>query len=277
MQKNNLSVLISILPNEHTEYIVRCFDSIKNQSVKANEVVFVIDGESNDALEALLKKWQPVLNLNIIRLNKNIGLGFALKTGLNACSNELIARVDVDDINQPNRFEIQQNFLTLNANIDVVGSWITEFEDDEQVVSSIRKTPLTHEQIKAYSRYRNPINHMTVMFRKNVIVKHGSYDNLPGFEDYYLWLKLIHNNVKLANIDQYLVNASTVEIGLKRGGLKYIKNETNFIRQAFKHHYLSLHHAFLLLLTRLIFRLFTPAMRQTLYRHLLRNNTSKHM
>lgn len=68
--------------------------------------------------------------MKVIALKENRGLGKALDEGLKHCSYELVARMDTDDICKPERFVRQVAFLETHPDIDVVGAWIDEFQEN---------------------------------------------------------------------------------------------------------------------------------------------------
>ncbi|WP_140152209.1 glycosyltransferase, partial [Vibrio parahaemolyticus] len=96
---SKFSVLCSLYHKEQPSYLEQCFESLEWQTLEANEIVVVHDGPLTDGLYAVLKKWENRLPLKQVVLEKNVGLGEALNKGLEACSHDLVARVDTDDIN----------------------------------------------------------------------------------------------------------------------------------------------------------------------------------
>ncbi|MDD3014733.1 MAG: glycosyltransferase [Candidatus Gastranaerophilales bacterium] len=224
------SVLMSIYHKEKAEYLIQAIDSVINQTLKPSEIILVKDGPLTEELEEVITRYQntyPGL-FRIVALEINMGLGNALKTGVENCSYEIIARMDTDDIARPDRFEKQIKFLQENPDIDVVGSYISEFEEDPDQIVAIRKLPLHNEEITKFAKWRNPLNHMTVMFKKSSVLKAGNY-NPPNrvLQDYELWVRLILNGSKFANIPDCLVNVRAGKTMLvRRKGFYYIKEES---------------------------------------------------
>lgn len=221
-----LSVLMSIYIKEKPEYVDECFKSLLRQKVKANEWVIVEDGPLTDEMYHILDQYQ-IENPGLIKrvsLVKNKGLGLALKAGVPVCSNELIARMDTDDIAREDRFEIQLHEFEKNPDIDICGSHIIEFEGTPENILSVRKVPLTHERIVKYQKMRSAFNHMTVMYKKSAVLKAGNYEHCPLMEDDMLWTRMILSGAKCANIDDFLVYARTGSAMIaRRGGWDYFK------------------------------------------------------
>jgi len=92
--------------------------------------------------------------------------------------------MDADDVSLPNRFEKQIVFLKTNPGIDVVGSWVGEFVENPEVFIAVRATPEQSQDIRRFARFRNPVNHPTVVFRKEIVLRAGGYRSFDRFEDY---------------------------------------------------------------------------------------------
>ena len=236
---NNFSVLMSVYFKENPNYLCECLESIANQSIAPSEVVIVHDGPLTPELLKTIKQWKSNLNIVEVALKENQGLGKALNLGLKQCSNELIARMDTDDICHPNRFENQIKAINSN-NIELIGSWVSEFDSGPNQLTSIREVPCSAEEIKKTARFRNPINHPSVMYKKSIIEAHGGYEDVLYFEDYFLWLKLLHHEVPMSNLPECLVlmRAGSDQL-TRRRGLNYIKREYYFLTLSLKRGYLS--------------------------------------
>ncbi|SDH60190.1 glycosyltransferase [Halanaerobium congolense] len=222
------SVLMSVYYKEKSKYLDKALESVLiKQSVIPNEVVLVKDGLLTEELENVINKYKIMFRkkFNIIKLEKNMGLGKALEIGLKHCKYKYVARVDTDDINDYYRFELQLEMFSKNSNIDLVGSNIAEFFNSPDDIKFIREVPIDINNIKKMSKRRNPINHMTVMFRKKSVINAGSYKHLPYLEDYFLWVRMINKGYKLKNINDNLVYARTGEsMFQRRSNFEYIKS-----------------------------------------------------
>jgi len=228
------SVLMSIYYKEKPEFFDRCMKSIwDEQTVKPNEILLVQDGPLTNELYEIITKWQNKLGkiLLTIPLPQNVGLGEALNIGLNKCKNELVARMDTDDIALPNRFKLQLEMFN-KKNIDICGSWVSEFNNDENKIISYRKVPENHDKIVKFAKKRNPLNHPSVMYKKSSVLKAGGYQHMLWFEDYYLWVRMMLNGAKFYNIQEALVKMRAGYGQLeRRRGFKYAKAEYDFLKE----------------------------------------------
>lgn len=228
------SVLMSIYRYDKVEFLREAIDSIINQSFKPSEIVIVQDGPLTTNLEKLVDSYVfkfPGL-FKKVSLPVNQGLGVALNEGVKHCTYDIIARMDSDDISKFDRFLKQINVLKSNPEVDIVGSYIDEFETDPDCIVTTRKVPLDDCHIKKYAKYRNPFNHMTVMFKKKSVLKVGNYQSSLWNEDYDLWVRMIISGSKMVNIPEslVLVRAGT-QMFKRRGGLKYIQSELRLQRK----------------------------------------------
>ncbi|WP_026510599.1 glycosyltransferase [Butyrivibrio sp. LC3010] len=221
-----LSVLMSIYINEKTEYVQACFESLLGQTVQADEWVIVEDGPLTAEMYKLINRFQmehPEL-IKRVKLNSNQGLGIALRIGVENCSNEIIARMDTDDIARQDRFEKQLKEFDIDPELDICGSQIDEFDDDPDIIVSKRIVPIKHEDIIEYQKLRDAFNHMTVMYKKKAVLSAGNYQKCPLMEDTYLWARMIMNGSKCLNIDEALVHVRIgKEMIKRRGGWDYLK------------------------------------------------------
>lgn len=236
------SVLLSIYYKEKPAYFDRCLESLVNQTVKADEWVIVKDGAIPDELQAVIDKYKamPDVNIKEVALEKNSGLGIALSYGVPACSHELIARMDSDDISVPERFEIQLAAFETNPDIDICGGQITEFDTDENIVIGERHVPLTHDEIAKYQRKRCAFNHTTVMFKKSSVLKAGNYKDVPLMEDDMLWADMLMSGAQCMNLPNFLCKVRTDKTMIaRRGGLKYYKKYKSARKKIYKLGFIS--------------------------------------
>lgn len=223
---------MSVYHKEDPNFLLQAVTSIwDSQTLKPNEIVLVKDGPLTPELDLKINDLKEKLidKLILVELPENVGLGRALNIGLENCRYEIVARMDTDDIAHKDRFEKQLKFLELNQDISLLGSYISEFELSPDNLVSQKKVPLTHDKILNFSKTRNPFNHPSVMYRKVDVINAGSYQDCYGMEDYYLWVRLLVNGVKTANLDESLVSMRAgMEMLSRRKGFRYAIQEFKF-------------------------------------------------
>lgn len=222
------SVAMSVYQKDNAVFFDRSLRSItEQQTVKPSEVVLVCDGPLNDDLNAVIAKYQneyPIFK--VLRLKRNKGLGNALRLAVENASNELIARMDSDDVSIPDRFEQQLKFFSAHPNADIVGGDITEFIGEETNIVGKRIVPKKDSEIKEYMKKRCAFNHVSVMYKKTAVQNAGGYIDWFWNEDYYLWIRMQLNKAVFANTGTVLVNVRVgEEMYQRRGGKKYFQSE----------------------------------------------------
>ena len=224
------SVLVTVYKKEIPENLRKCLLSSYKQTVKPKEIILVCDGELTEELNEeieKLKKEIPILS--VYHLPENLGSGPTSRFGVNRCQTEFIARIDSDDYCVETRFEKQINAFKNNPNLIMVGSNILEKNTE---FTALKKVPETSEEIRQYSKMRNPFNNPSSMMKKEYILKSGNYREFRYLEDYDLTMRLLHDNPTkdFYNIQEPLVVMQTNDSSyLRRGGLLYVK--TDFILQ----------------------------------------------
>ncbi|MEH7159006.1 glycosyltransferase [Neobacillus drentensis] len=272
--KYKFSVLMAVYHKEVPEFFDTAIESILcRQTLRPNEFVLICDGPLTKELDDVLKKYENLFpNITrIYRLDKNGGLGNALAFGLSKCTYSLIARADSDDLCDSTRFEKQIEFLRKNPKVDVLGTFIEEFDTDYKLPVNQKVLPTTHDDICKMATFRNPINHMTVMFKKEIIIKCGSYQHLPYLEDYYMWVRAIENGATLSNLDEYLVHAR-IGNGMvqRRSNKKYIESWKILNQYMLKHKMVSIGKYFRNLLLIRLFVYMPVSLKGLVYKNILR-------
>lgn len=224
--KEPFSVLMSIYIKEKPEYVRSCFQSLLAQTIPASEWVIVEDGPLTEEMYEVLDEYQKAYPglIRRIPLENNQGLGLALRAGVPECANELIARMDTDDIAKENRFERQLEEFDKDPALSICSSYISEFEDEPGNIVAMRKVPLTNDEIREYQKKRDAFNHVAVMYKKQAVLDAGNYQSCPLMEDTLLWVNMLKNGAKGKNIAESLVYARIgKDMYERRGGFSYFK------------------------------------------------------
>ena len=231
------SVLMSLYKKEHPEYLRLALDSMLNQTVKPDEIVLVEDGPLTPELYAILDEY-PMLHR--VKNEKNLGLGLALNEGLKVCRNELVARMDTDDISKPDRCEKQLRRFEEKPELAIVGSHIDEFVGTPDNIISQRKVPLTSEAIYNFAKKRSAFNHPAVMYRKSAVMAGGGYSDLKRNQDVDLFGRMLFKGYKAENIDEALLwFRSSDELAARRKSWENTKSYIDTIKKFWKMGYSS--------------------------------------
>lgn len=202
----NYSVLLTVYKSDNPEYFRLSLESMLNQTALSDDIVIVKDGpvpgKIQNIIDNMVKEYPQI---HPLQLEKNMGLGLALNEGIKVCKNELIARMDADDISMSTRCEKQLALFEADPELDIVGCPVKEFVGTPDNIIGKRDVPLDNESIHKYNRRRDPFNHPTVMYKKSKVLKYGPYSNYRKNQDTDLWIKLLANGCKAANCPEYLL------------------------------------------------------------------------
>lgn len=268
------TLLIATYLNDDVKDFEIALKSIIYNTVVPDEILIIVDGPIYDEMDRMLIRFVNKLPhvIRVIRQEKNKGRGHTAAYGVVNAKNDLIARMDADDIAIPQRFEKQLPLFQKNSELDVIGGQISEFNDELELTTR-RIVPTIYEEIIKFSKMRSPLNQPTVMFKKLSVLRVGNYSNLTVMEDYDLWMKMIDNKMILQNIDEDLVYMrAPKDMYKRRGGLQYFKIYRQFRKAlltkkliSYKDYY---HSIFGMSITSLIPTIF----RKKIYSILLRKN-----
>ena len=232
MKNKSFCALGAVYGGDDPDYFELALLSVIKQTFRV-PICLVIDGPIPKRLEEVLAKHIDEID-HLIRRPQNVGLGPSLRHALEQLKNnfEYAIRFDSDDINSGNRFEIMINAIEVEE-FDLVGSHIQECDGPSlDNVISMRKVPIEPSEIISKMALRNPFNHPSVAFRIEAVLAAGNYEDVPFFEDWHLWAKMVAGNSHVGNIDEPLVKFRySPKMLSRRRGLKYIKYEFNFYRK----------------------------------------------
>ncbi len=270
------SLLMATYAGDDPEFLELAFAStVQEQTRPPAEVVLVQDGPVPEALAdaiAKLAAGSPVPVRHLV-VGENVGLGPALDLGLDACSHEIVARMDADDISLPDRFARQ--LPVIEAGADIVGSGLLEFGSSVDDIVGRRTPPTDADEIRRVIRFRDPFNHPTVVYRKSAVLSAGGYSDMALMEDYLLFTRMVEAGARPANLAEPLV-CYRVGAGAyaRRGGGRLLRSELQLQRR-FRRLGITTRGQYLRnVVVRGGYRLVPEAVRRTAYRALIANRGS---
>jgi glycosyltransferase involved in cell wall biosynthesis len=261
----SLSVLLSVYRGEKAEYLAECLQSLTVQTHRATEVVLVEDGPISSGLRQVIERFRPRLPITSVSLAKNVGLAAALNAGLSACTNELVARMDTDDVAVPERFAKQISFMAQHAEVSVCGSWVWEMDQTMQRRLFEKRLPPDHETLCRFAKRRNPLNHPSCIFRAADVRAVGGYPMVFP-EDYALWSLMLIKGYRLANLEEPLLLMRTGADFIDRRGLSFLRREFSLVKYQRSIGFFSAIEALVFMGSRVALRLAPATVRRFLYR-----------
>ena len=179
------------------KYVAEAINSILAQTFTDFEFIIINDA-SADSTKNIIESFQDP-RIKLINNEQNQGVAKSLNIGISAAKGKYIARMDADDISLPQRFQTQFDFMEQNPDIDICGSWMETFGNEERVVNF----PLSHSDIRDTAFFSPPLPHPTAIFKRDLSLQYSS--EFPRAEDYDLWCKKI-DTCKFANIPKILLH-----------------------------------------------------------------------
>ena len=274
----NYSVLTTIYKNDSPEFLRQSIDSMLKQTIITNDYVIVEDGPVTKEIESVLKEYENKYEFfHIFQLEKNEGLGSALRKGLSLCKNELVARLDADDISDCKRCELQLREFEKDSDLAIVGSDMYEFDEDPSIINDLKVMPHTSNEIYKYGKRRNPFNHSSVMYKKSVIESVGSYSTMRRSQDVELWAKVIYAGYKCLNINKPLILFRTDGINRVKRKKKWsnVKSDLKIFKKNYEMGYASKNDYLYVCLYQTVFYLLPTKVARYLYIKLFRKNVKR--
>ena len=266
-----ISVLMAVYAGDRAPWLAAALASLQDQTTPAQQVVVVEDGPIEPAVAGVLEDFAGRLPLTRVALPTNQGLAAALQAGLERCEFDLVARADADDICTPGRLGRQLEVMSAQPDLSALGGLVAEFDEDPEHPYAVRPVATGRATVARRARWRCPLNHPTVMFRRADVLAVGGYSGYVGIEDYHLWGKLLAGGYHLDNLAEVLVlQRAGAALGRRRGGWRYAKTEVGLLRGLVDLGFLSRGQAVVGGLLRVPVRLVPSALRVLLYNRALR-------
>ncbi len=274
MNQENYSVLMSVYAKEKPEYLRLSIESMFSQTVVTDDFILVCDGPLTEGLDQVVAEYENRYpeRFHVVRFPVNRGTGPAVRDGLLHCKNDLVARMDSDDISLPSRCQTQLRLFAARPELQLCSGAIAEFIGTPANICSVRSLP-RDEKIASYAKMRNPFNQVAVMFRKSAVLAAGNYRDMPLFEDYDLWLRMLRTGCRACNIPDVLCLVRVDNMYERRGGVDYLKKTVSFRTLMLKDGFCNVFQYLAALLACAVVYLVPKEIRQWFYMSLLRSGS----
>lgn len=202
-----LTPLVSVITPVYNreKYLVRCIESILEQTYSNFEFLIIDDKSSDNTLE-IIKNYQLTdSRIKILENDKNLGATLSFNRGLDICQGKYIARMDSDDISLSDRLEKQVEIFESWNDLEVLGAGAILIDHNENEIGR-RQFPSDFNKIKNILKTGVPVFDPSVMMRTSTLKEINGFDNrLAPADDYHLWLTLFKQKKIISNIDNYLI------------------------------------------------------------------------
>lgn len=201
---NNLQPKISVLmPVYNAEKFLReAIDSILIQTFKDFEFIIINDASTDNSKKIILSYRD--FRIRYYENKKKQGVAKTLNWGLRLAKGRYVARMDADDIADPQRLEIEYNEIIKDDKVAVVASYYNVINENGKYLFTVKDVS-SPETIYYTLQFRNCLGHPTIIFNKEIIInKFGGYDGKYEAEDNDLWLRLAKKH-KIVKLDKVLM------------------------------------------------------------------------
>lgn len=225
------SVTMSVYRKEKPQFLRQSINSILSQTHMTDDFIIVCDGnltkELDDILDEATQKYPDIIK--VVRLQEHVGTAKAANIAIDMCKNEYIGKMDSDDISLPTRFEEQLRRMKKHPKLDIIGSYLEEFDSDTESAEAVRKVPLSSDAILRFSKRRNPFNNPTLLLKKSAALSAGGYsEDLGRCEDYDFVIKMLANGAVAGNIPKVLLRYRVTKDNYERR--RNLANTKGFIK-----------------------------------------------
>ncbi len=251
---NKFTVVMSVYISDSPVYFVDAVNSLLNQTRLPDEIIVIADGPLGNELDLAVNNFKSNKLIKILRLEKNCGLALSRKEAISKASFDIIAVMDSDDICTVNRFEKQIKLIE-DKEAEVVGGWIEEFNKIPKDRGKIRNTPINYEEILSFGKWRNPINHVTLMFTKNAYDAVDGYSSLRHSEDWDMISRMLVKGIIIKSVPEVLVHVRAGdEMIQRRRDISQFKGEMKLFIKMYQIGYINFIHLFGNIFIRVILR-----------------------
>jgi glycosyltransferase involved in cell wall biosynthesis len=196
-----VSVLLAV--HNDARFLAETLESVLAQSYCDFELV-VVDDASDDGSAAMLQALRDP-RLRYFRNEQNLGQVPSLNRGLAQCRGDLVARIDGDDLCEPDRLTAQIHYLETHPALAGCATWTTEIDEDGRVIGGMEPCG-DPDFVRWLLCHTSRLYHPTMMIRRDVLTTLGGYDeSYPATEDYELWTRMVDAGYPLGVVPQRLV------------------------------------------------------------------------
>lgn len=186
------------------ESITGALQSIQRQTYQDWLLLVVDDAATDDTPGLLDAAARADDRVRVITNRWNVGLAQSLNRALHEVQTPLVARMDDDDISEPDRLRLQVERMDQDPSIDVLGTGVVLVDEQGDQIG-VDFPPATHAELARAMYRRSPFYHPTVLYRRSFIERAGGYDaRFRRGQDQDLWLRTYRHSC-FANLQDPLV------------------------------------------------------------------------
>lgn len=190
MIQNNPLVSVVMPVFNALPWLQEAVDSILSQTYQNFELIAVDDCSTDGSLDVLKDYARRDTRVRVIENVTNSGVPATLNSGIEQSQGDYVARMDADDISDPQRLELQVEHLENHTQCGIVGSWIYRMRQKGDV--RLKTFPERDSDLKLMLMFECCFSHPAVMIRKSVLqdLPYVYDEHFRNAQDYELWARL---------------------------------------------------------------------------------------
>lgn len=218
-----ISIILPFYNAEKT--LERALKSISDQSFEKFECILVNNNSTDKSIEIATSFCSMDKRFSLTH-EKQQGVVYAHNHGMKIVKGKYIARMDADDVSLPDRLFHQYSFLQEHQEYGMVAGLATYIPHKTKADGFKRYVNwsngiLEYNDILLNQFVESPIINPTVMWRKEISDRFGTYAKGDFPEDYELWLRWIEKGVKIHKLPEVLIEWHDSENRLTRTDVSY--------------------------------------------------------
>ncbi len=219
-------ISINLITYNRSKYLPKAIDSVLKQSFIDWELIIIDDGSTDDTKNIVEQYSKRDQRIKYCINHKNLGISKSRNLALQKSAGQYLAVLDSDDYwCDNNKLQKQYDFLEKKSDYVLTGGNFIKVDENDNEIGRV-KNPSSDQDIRNKFLFKNPITHSTVMYKKDLAIKLGGYDEkLEVGEDYDLWLKIAQRGKVFNFVDifvKYKVHADNICLRDKLKSLKVL-------------------------------------------------------
>ena len=170
-------------------FVAHAIEAVIWQSYPHIHLVVVTDPCTDNTIAIIESYCAKYPNITLVQNQEHKGIIECFNIGLTYCQSDFIARMDLDDLIHPLRFEKQMNYLMSHPNIDVVSCFMRIFDEKFQTKEVTYREDMEMQSITKL--FYSPLSHAGSIFRANVLQSLKYVQGYVYAEDYHLWYRIL--------------------------------------------------------------------------------------
>ncbi len=163
-------------------WIEQAIASLLAQTFQDFEIIVVDDGSTDGTRQWLQTAAQHTPRLRVFFNPHNLKIARTLNVALSHARGTYIARMDADDVAEPERLQKQLAWLHAHPDCALVGSQMTSIDEQGRHLGQ-SNGPVSTAQAARVVALSSPVPHIWLC-KKALYDQLGGYREMPGVEDY---------------------------------------------------------------------------------------------